>query len=417
MTSLSSVNTPEPTIATKSSIPSSSDMEYYYRSMYPFKEIFEWLNHSEVPSKDMTNRELAMAFRSGAYKRYNSFSSIAEFKSTIEKSNPDRFEIGAIYNKPPKERDSILKSELKPLEKELIFDIDMDDYDLFRTCCSGAMVCDKCWKFISLAIQVINICLEEDFGFKDYIWVFSGRRGAHCWISDKRARILNDLQRRNILDYVNVVRDRKYDKRLALRRPYHPHLVRSVELLKSHFVEIILEEQDPWQDDKNAFETLLTGLHDKVLIDALRKYWTENPGRSSKQKWNDIDAIATNDVKINNNKQRNDFMTRLRECKEDVVLATLYPKLDVEVTKQTIHLLKAPFCIHPATGNVCVPIFKDFTPMAAPKLIDLQNEMEKNLSKVESTSLQPYIQYFHAFVEQVISHNSSGVKREFEEVD
>ncbi|EDO14627.1 hypothetical protein Kpol_322p4 [Vanderwaltozyma polyspora DSM 70294] len=390
---------------------SSEDMRYYYQFLFPFKPIFNWLNHSPKPSIDIINREFAMAFRSGAYKRYNSFSNVQEFKAQIERANPDRFEIGAIYNKPPKDRDSILKTEMKPLEKELVFDIDMDDYDTYRTCCSGAQVCNKCWKFITLAMKVMEVTLKEDFGFNDFIWVFSGRRGAHCWISDKRARIMNDLQRKNVLDYVNVVRDRNADKRLSLKRPYHPHLSRSLDILKPYFVSIIIEEQNPWENDKHAFDTLLTALHDKQLIDALKKYWTDNPNRSSRQKWSDIDEIAST-LKIS---RKQEFVNRLKECKEDLVLATLYPKLDVEVTKQTIHLLKSPFCIHPSTGNVCVPIVDGFTPDAAPKLIKLQSEMESNNNDVEQTSLQPFIEIFQKFVNQVIKNEIGSVKRERDE--
>lgn len=389
--------------------PSASDMQYYYQQMFPFKVIFNWLNHSPKPSRDIINREFAMAFRSGAYKRYNSFTSVQEFKAAIERANPDRFEIGATYNKAPRERDSILKTEMKPLEKELVFDIDMDDYDTYRTCCSGAQVCDKCWKFITLAMLVVNTTLTEDFGYEDFIWVFSGRRGAHCWVSDKRARILNDLQRRNVLDYVNVVRDRNADKRLSLKRPYHPHLTRSLELLKPHFGKIILEEQNPWQDDNHAFETLLPGLHDKNLIEALKRHWTENPGRSSKEKWNDIDLIASKEVKVN---RKQDYIVRLRECKADLVIATLYPKLDIEVTKQTIHLLKSPFCIHPSTGNVCVPIDADFSPDQAPRLVDLQKEMEEKGNNVENTSLQPFIEFFQQHVNKIMKHDMGTVKRE-----
>ncbi|CCD26331.1 DNA primase subunit PRI1 NDAI_0H01570 [Naumovozyma dairenensis CBS 421] len=394
-----------PTVQTTG--PSSSDMEYYYTHLYPFKLIFNWLNHSLTPNRDIVNREFAMAFRSGAYKRYNSFSTIQEFKNQIEKGNPDRFEIGAIYNRPPKERDSLLKSEMQPLEKELIFDIDMDDYDTFRTCCSGAQVCEKCWKFISLAMSVINTSLMEDFGYEDFIWVFSGRRGAHCWVSDKRARILNDLQRRNVLEYLNVVRDRTASKRLALKRPYHPHLSRSLDQLKPYFVDIILKEQNPWQNDEHALDTLLPGLYDKQLIENLKRYWKENPNRSSTEKWNDIDIIASKDLKAS---KKQDVINRLRECKEDLVIAALYPKLDVEVTKQTIHLLKAPFCIHPATGNVCVPIDDTFTPECAPKLIDLQNEIEKDHNS-EKTTLQPFIEKFQIFVNSVINHEVENVKR------
>ena len=356
-----------------------------------------------------------MAFRSGAYRRYNSFNSAQEFKLQITKSNPDRFEIGAIYNNPPRERDSLLKSELKPLEKELVFDIDMDDYDSFRTCCSGAMVCSKCWRFISLAVKVMSVTLQEDYGFRDIVWVFSGRRGAHCWVSDKRARVLTDIQRRNILDYVNVIRDRGNDKRLSLRRPYHPLLSRSLEILKPHFVQIILEEQDPWQDDQRAFQFLLSGLHDKQLIESLRQYWTENPGRNSKEKWEDIDTLALKQETRSNRRQ--ELINRLKECKEDLVMATLYPKLDVEVTKQTIHLLKAPFCIHPATGNVCVPIIDGFEPNDAPKLRNLLIEMEENDNNVEHTSLYKYIEFFQGYTNTVLEREKMvGIKREHDEI-
>lgn len=394
--------------------PSYSDMQFYYKYLYPFKSIFTWLNHSPKPGRDIINREFAMSFRSGAYKRYNSYNSVQEFKNQIVKANPDRFEIGAVYNKPPQDRDSLLKSDMVPLEKELIFDIDMDDYDTFRTCCSGAQVCDKCWKFISLAMKIMETVLVDDFGYEVFFWVFSGRRGAHCWVSDRRARTLNDLQRRNVLDYVNVVKDRSAEKRIALKRPYHPHLARSLEQLKPFFTEIILDEQNPWQNDEHAVQTLLPGLHDKNLVQALTAFWKENPGRTSKEKWSDIDVIASKELKIT---KKQEFAHRLRECKEDMVIATLYPKLDIEVTKQTIHLLKAPFCVHPATGNVCVPIDEKFTPADAPKLLDLQNEMELNGGDVTKTALQPYLEAFQKRVNQVVKQDVSNMKRSREKTD
>lgn len=392
--------------------PSASDMQYYYQHLYPFKSMFNWLNHSPKPGRDIINREFAMAFRSGAYKRYNSFNSVQEFKAQIQKANPDRFEIGAVYNKPPRERDSVLKTEMKPLEKELVFDIDMDDYDSYRTCCSGAQVCHKCWKFISLAMKVINTSLEDDFGFEEFIWVFSGRRGAHCWISDKRARVMNDSHRRNMLDYMNVVKDRNVEKRLNLVRPLHPHLSRSLELLKPHFVDIILREQDPWRDDELAMKSLATSCHDKHLTEALKKFWTDSPNRSSEGKWKDMDILASQLISNLPKSKQTDYLQRLRECKEDIIIQTLYPKVDVEVTKQTIHLLKAPFCIHPSTGNVCVPITESFSPEKAPKLIVLQQEMESKDRKIESTSLQPYLELFSKHVSKVVKDELSSQKRE-----
>ena len=52
------------------------------------------------------------------------------------------------------------------------------------------------------------------------------------------------------------------------------------------------------------------------------------------------------------------------------MFAYTFPRLDLEVSKHMNHLLKAPFCVHPKTGRVCVPIdpalADDFDPMVRP---------------------------------------------------
>lgn len=76
-----------------------------------------------------------------------------------------------------------------------------------------------------MAIKVVNVALDEDFGFKHVLWVYSGRRGVHAWVCDKKARELDDSKRRAIANYMDLLKGGESSgKKVNAKRPLHPHL-------------------------------------------------------------------------------------------------------------------------------------------------------------------------------------------------
>ncbi|KIW43076.1 uncharacterized protein PV06_04221 [Exophiala oligosperma] len=410
-------------------------MLQFYSRLFPFRSLFQWLNHSPKPGPDFANREFALTLSNDAYLRYQSYPTADTLRKDILRLNPSRFEIGPVYTTNPRDRKTLKKSSMfRPLSKEIVFDIDLTDYDDIRTCCEKANICSKCWSFATMAIKVVDVALRDDFGFEHIIWIYSGRRGVHAWISDKDARELDDDKRKAITGYFEVLKGGvQGGKRVNLKRPLHPHITRSLDILRPYFQQVLVD-QEPFMS-QNGQDRLLQLLPDKALNEALAKKWASSPNRPSARKWADIDALAETGVSKTLNTKA------LLEAKQDILLEYTYPRLDVEVGKKRIHLLKSPFVVHPGTGRVCVPITaagdmkraEAFDPLSVPRVTELLKEVDefgsaddganvngfvedgvtmRKLNDWEKTRLKSYVELFDGHIKALMKSEMVRVKRE-----
>ncbi|KAJ3057098.1 primase, DNA, polypeptide 1 (49kDa) [Rhizophlyctis rosea] len=383
-------------------------LKVFYQWLFPWKLFYRWLSYGNVNKHVFQNREFSFTLPGDTYMRFQSYKDIEELKAHIIKFCPVKIDLGAVYNMKPKDKKAVRPGAFHPWERELVFDIDMTDYDEVRTCCSGGDICRKCWDFMTISIKIIDRILREDFGFKHILWVYSGRRGVHCWVCDERARKLTPEARRAIVSYMEVVKGGEgVSRKVFLRDPLHSSLRYAERVLEEHFEETILDNMKVL-DTQERWSKVLAIIPYEEIRNSLDSEFQANEHMSSAERWDRIvDELARR------KKGSRDTVKR------DIIFQYTYPRLDSNVSIGLNHLLKSPFCVHPKTGRVCVPIdprkCEEFDPFAVPELSALVDELNSSSNvKVESgadgeegeaksagTSLDPHIKLFKAFLSEM----------------
>uniref|UniRef100_A0A670KB14 DNA primase n=1 Tax=Podarcis muralis TaxID=64176 RepID=A0A670KB14_PODMU len=349
----------------------------YYRRVFPFGLYGRWLRYGDVSKNYFQRREFSFTLRDDIYVRYQSFNTPLELEKEIQKMCPYKIDIGAVYSHKPIQHNMVHLGAFQAQEKELVFDIDMTDYDDVRRCCSSAEICPKCWTLMTIAIRIIDRALVEDFGIKHRLWVYSGRRGVHCWVCDESVRKWSSSLRSAAVEYLSLVKGGEETiKKVTLPDNIHPFISESLNVVKRYFREYALVEQD------------ILGSKERTC----------GPPES------------------------------------EIMLQYCFPRLDMNVSKGINHLLKSPFSVHPKTGRISVPIdlkkLDEFDPFAVPTISRLCHELDtvsndegdakendgepensRRSRDYKKTSLAPYVKVFEQFLEEMEkSHKKERLK-------
>ncbi|CAB1336223.1 unnamed protein product [Coregonus sp. 'balchen'] len=205
----------------------------YYRRLFPFSQYHRWLNYGGVTKNYFQNREFSFTLKDDIY---------------------------------PNQHNTVKSGSFQALEKELVFDIDMTDYDDVRSCCSGADICPKCWTLMTIAIHILDRALRDDFGFRHCLWVYSGRRGVHCWVCDEAARKLSVAARSAVAEYLSLVKGGEDTvRKVVLSDPIHPFITESLAVVERYFPQYALLGQDIL-GSKEAVDKVLAILPEDILF-------------------------------------------------------------------------------------------------------------------------------------------------------
>jgi DNA primase small subunit len=310
--------------------------------------------------------------------------------AAIQKRQPHKIDIGAVFTGCPKDHNTIKPELFTTKERELVFDIDMTDYDDIRTCCTGANICHRCWPYMTMAIKVVDRALRDDFGFRHILWIYSGRRGVHCWVCDPAARELSNEARTAVVDYLTIHTGSSENSDKKLKQSFenpHPMVRRAYNILDPYFAECIADEAGQGLlARKDRYMKVLNSLPNEAIRRELYEKWEGNNNLTGKQRWQQVKAATTAPADVSahqtlQNKKRKISYTELESWRYELVFTHCYARLDANVSKTQNHLLKSAFCVHPKTGRVCVPIdpadADNFDPFTVPTVRSLCAEVRR----------------------------------------
>jgi DNA primase small subunit len=257
--------------------------------------------------------------------------------------------------------------------KELIFDVDISDYK-FRACNCDNGFCESCYIFLKTAIICMNFCLKKFFGFKNIIFINSGRRGIHCIILDDSVLALPKETRRIIAEFFDMRGKigKKYGY-IAGERKLDPAFIELYNQICPTFISKVLPVIKK-ESLLNLLKSFVSSVINDKTIFNLSELTVENDAYGI---WLFVEKSL--------------WGTKFKHVLIDIVFYFCFPILDQKVTEQVNHLIKMPFSLHPVTRNISYVIddsrdlcFDDFSFLSAEDLIANQ---EKRMMFYYSTSI------------------------------
>lgn len=170
-------------------------MNDFYTNHFPVDQVVRLVTHSR--RYPLNNVRFAFRWGENIFKRYDQYGQPLTF------DDAEALRAALI-----RERPNTLNVEFPENARPLVFDVDISDYAHVprNACnCEAKQVCNTCW----VQIMRPEMVKARDFlcsfiGFKEVMFVFSGRKGFHVWVTDDRVWSWNLNARLNYAERIPI---------------------------------------------------------------------------------------------------------------------------------------------------------------------------------------------------------------------
>ena len=316
----------------------------YYANLFPCESVHRWASREWAGSKPH-KREWGWEGCSGTpFVRWKSCATPAALRQLVSEKNVGKINLGAIFDTDPALRFK-QQSTMVPVAREFVIDIDLDDYGGIDK--NDLKACDRAWPLVAIGLEVAHRVLTQHFGFQHILKVYSGRRGGHLWVCDKRAAAMNDGTRAAIVAWMQPW-TKNGGQRIWEYLAGHPNFTEIYfNLVRPFFLYVAIKPIE--QGGLGMFELEFQRAR---FVESLR---LPHSGALAKTIEEAIEP-AIMFTKIEGFCADAAFK-RLRLA--GAVWSLVGPLLDVKVSTLMTHTLKIPFSVHPKTHRLSVPILHD----------------------------------------------------------
>ena len=373
---------------------------HYYQKFFPAWALHRWASREWVDGGPRAcKREWGWeGWHGQPFMRWKACDTPSQLRELASADGVGKINLGAMYEHSPRDRYKI-QVPMEPVAREFVIDIDLTDYwggtnDLES--------CDQMWPLVALGLEVIRRILHEHFGFQHILPVYSGRRGGHLWVCDRRASELTKEQREAIVKFMSPIEDgKKKAWAWLLKHPGFSEISRTLVLpfMRTHAIKPT--DQSGLGLFDTAFQRRL--FCERIHVDVLRDIG-DSVGQSASPQ-GALDVIE--------GYVRRSRIPLISERYEEAVWQSIGPNIDVAVSSDTRHTLKIPFSVHPKTGRISVPILNDTlekfpVKKRSPTVNDLASDDDRGKRARKTLSIT--VENFNLFVKRL--SESDTEKRE-----